>query len=418
MKFLFSTILPFLLLFPQVTFAQDSIPEPEMLNFFLDCDYCDFNFIREELPFVAFVREPAKADVHILVSDSRTGSGGRKFFLNFIGLKNFKDVNHNYEVIVSQSDTEDDERKAILKKLKLGILAYYSGTPFIDNLNVDIEEATNRKAESMVIDRWNNWIFRLSSGAFFNKEESQNDFSINGSLSASRITEKWKTQFGASYERESEVFLDEGERIENIQNSKSLNANIVRSLTEKWSAGLFGGYNSQTFMNIKNNIIIGTGVQYNFFPWKECNRRAFSLGYVIGADGYEYNQETIYDKTREVHMAEMLLLDLNLIQPWGEIRFEVEGRHYFHDFSKSRLSAQADFSVRLTRNLEVYCDIESQLIHDQLYLPKGDASLEDILLRRRKLATTYEIGGRLGFRFTFGSIFNNVVNERFNIEGD
>jgi hypothetical protein len=52
-------------------------------------------------------------------------------------------------------------------------------------------------------------------------------------------------------------------------------------------------------------------------------------------------------------------------------------------------------------------------VHDQLYLPKGDTSIEDLLLRRRKLATTYEISGRFGFRFTFGSIYNSVVNERF-----
>jgi hypothetical protein len=53
------------------------------------------------------------------------------------------------------------------------------------------------------------------------------------------------------------------------------------------------------------------------------------------------------------------------------------------------------------------------MIHDQLYLPKGDASHDDILLKRRQMATNYQINGRLGFKFTFGSIYNNVVNERF-----
>ena len=413
MKYYIAVIATFLSL---ISYSQDTIPKPQMLNFFLDCDMCDFNYIREELPFVAFVREPQTADVHILVSDSRTGSGGRKFFLNFIGLKNFKDVNHEYEVIVSQSDTEDDERKAIVKKLKLGILAYYAGTSFIDDLSIDIKENGNRNAESMVIDRWNNWVFRLSSGAFFQKEESQSELSVNGRISADKVTEKWKTGLEAFYMSNSEVFYDEGERIENTLNSKSLDGNIVRSITDKWSAGLFTGYNSQTFLNIKHSISAGTGVQYNFFPWNECNRRVFSLGYVVGVDGYEYDEVTVYDKLREAHLAEMLMMELDLIQPWGEISLEVQGRHYFYDFSKSRLSAGADFSVRLTRNLEVYCEVESQLIHDQLYLPKGDASLEDILLRRRKLATTYEIDGRFGFRFTFGSIFNNVVNERFNMD--
>jgi hypothetical protein len=67
----------------------------------------------------------------------------------------------------------------------------------------------------------------------------------------------------------------------------------------------------------------------------------------------------------------------------------------------------------MTKNLSVFCEVESQLVHDQLYLAKGDASLEDVLLERRKLATTYEISCQIGFRFTFGSIYNNIVNERF-----
>lgn len=416
MKILLTSILFLFISFYQFVNAQDSIPEPEMLNFFLDCEHCDFNYIREELPFVAFVREPARANVHILVSDSQTGSGGRKFFLNFIGLRNFKGVDHNYEVIVSQSGTEDDERKAIVKKLKLGILAYYSGTPFIDNLNIDIEEVTNRKAESMVIDRWNNWIFRLSSGAEFQKEESQNEFAVESQASVEKITEKWKTQLVVGYEINRENYFDEGEKIVNSQDSKEISGSLVRSISEKWSAGLFAGYNSQTFLNIKNNIIAGTGIQYNFFPWKECNRRVFSIGYVVGVDSYDYIEETVYDRTEETHVAELLIMELEFIQPWGEVNIVAQGKNYFYDFTKNRLTLESDFSVRLSKNLSVFANIESTLIHDQLYLPKGDASLEDILLRRRKLATTYEIGGRFGIRFTFGSIYNNVVNERFKLE--
>jgi hypothetical protein len=104
---------------------------------------------------------------------------------------------------------------------------------------------------------------------------------------------------------------------------------------------------------------------------------------------------------------------LELIQPWGEISVGLEGRHYFHDFSKNSLTLESDFSIRITKNLSVYCEVQSEIIHDQLYLPSGDASRDDILLERRKLATTYEVSGQLGFRFTFGSIYNNVVNERF-----
>jgi hypothetical protein len=102
-----------------------------------------------------------------------------------------------------------------------------------------------------------------------------------------------------------------------------------------------------------------------------------------------------------------------MIQEWGEVDLELTGKHYFNDFSKNRLTLNMDVSVRLTKNFSVYGNLNSAAIHDQLYLPKKDYSIEDILLERRKQATTYEVHGEVGFRFTFGSIFNNVVNERF-----
>ena len=69
--------------------------------------------------------------------------------------------------------------------------------------------------------------------------------------------------------------------------------------------------------------------------------------------------------------------------------------------------------MRLSRNFSLFSKFEAVMIHDQLYLPKGDALREDILLQRRKLSTNYELGGQIGFRFTFGSIFNDIVNEGF-----
>ena len=112
-------------------------------------------------------------------------------------------------------------------------------------------------------------------------------------------------------------------------------------------------------------------------------------------------------------MDESMQLYLDLIQPWGEIFIGLEGSHYFHDFSKNMLSLRSNFSLRLTRNLSVNFRLDSRAVHNQLYLPVGNTSVEDLLLKRRKLATEYEFSGRFGFQFTFGSIYNNVVNERF-----
>lgn len=397
----------------QTAISQEGDQNTGIINLFIDCFHCDNTFVRQELPFISFVRDPQLADVHIMVTESNTGGGGNKFFLNFIGMKNFEGMDFEYSVTTNQSDTDDDIRRALLQPIKAGILPYYSKAGLLDQLKIDIEGSENKKADDMIIDRWNKWVFRIESGSEFQKEESQNEYSVDTEASIEKITEKWKTRLEGSYEINRENYFDEGEKITNNQDKKDISAEFIKSLTTKWSAGITGEYSSQTFLNIRNSFLVAGGIEYDFFPWDECNRRVFALRYMAGIQNVSYMEETIYDKTDEILTGESLILNLQFIQPWGEIRMGLEGRHYFNDFSKNRLIGGLDLSIRVTKNLGVFTQIESQVVHDQLYLPKGDASLEDVLLRRRKLATTYEIRGEIGLRFTFGSIYNNVVNERF-----
>jgi hypothetical protein len=53
------------------------------------------------------------------------------------------------------------------------------------------------------------------------------------------------------------------------------------------------------------------------------------------------------------------------------------------------------------------------MIHDQISLKKGQASLESVLLRRTMLETNYQYYFSIGLSYTFGSIYSNVVNPRF-----
>ncbi|NQY11275.1 MAG: hypothetical protein HRT71_17390 [Flavobacteriales bacterium] len=54
------------------------------------------------------------------------------------------------------------------------------------------------------------------------------------------------------------------------------------------------------------------------------------------------------------------------------------------------------------------------IIRDQINLPAGEVSDEDILLQRQALATGYSLWGDVGINYTSGSIYNSVVNPRFN----
>jgi hypothetical protein len=408
--FAFLFILPTL---PQSVYSQEPEPSDPIINFFLDCRDCNFTFVRQELPFVSFVREPLMADVHILATDSNTGSGGNRYFINFIGIGDMKGTDYEYSLYTGQSDTEDDVRRALLKIIKIGILQYYLESGNINYINIDLEDSGNRVVDELITDRWDKWVFVLELGGDLENESSQNEYALEMEASARKITDKWKTILESSYQIDIENYFDNGDKISSRQDNREVTAEVVKSLNDHWSAAVFGGYMSRSFLNIDQNYNASVGLEYNFFPWQESNRKVFAIRYIAGFDYYDYIEETIYDQTAESFVSEALQLNLQVTQPWGRAFIGLEGRHYFHDFSKNRLTLDGFLSIRLTRNLSVFSRFDFELVHDQMYLPKGDTSLEDLLLRRRKLATTYQYSARTGIQFTFGSIFNNVVNERF-----
>ena len=89
---------------------------------FLYCDDCDFSYIRVEIPFVNWVRNREDAVVHILITDQRTGSGGREYTFDFIGLKGYLGTDQNLSYVTPPGYTDDEERQGLTGILKIGLL--------------------------------------------------------------------------------------------------------------------------------------------------------------------------------------------------------------------------------------------------------------------------------------------------------
>ncbi|MEX1113446.1 MAG: hypothetical protein WED32_03260, partial [Patescibacteria group bacterium] len=95
------------------------------------------------------------------------------------------------------------------------------------------------------------------------------------------------------------------------------------------------------------------------------------------------------------------------------VSIALEGRALLDDPKKNRLQLNPEFDVRLFRGLSLNLFGYVSLLRDQLYLAKGGATDEEVLLRRRQLSTSYQYFVGAGLSYTFGSIYNNVVNPRF-----
>ncbi len=91
----------------------------------------------------------------------------------------------------------------------------------------------------------------------------------------------------------------------------------------------------------------------------------------------------------------------------------MEASNYFHDWSKNRLELDGNLRVRIFKGLSINFNGEVAFIHDQLSLEKGDVTDAERLLDLKELQTAFTVEGSIGITYTFGSIYNNIVNPRF-----
>src|SRR4030042_6419487 len=52
---------------------------------YIDCEWCDIEYIKTEITFVNYVRDRKEAQVHVLITIQSTGSGGKEYTLTHMG---------------------------------------------------------------------------------------------------------------------------------------------------------------------------------------------------------------------------------------------------------------------------------------------------------------------------------------------
>ena len=395
--------------------AQEPPDGPEALRVFLDCNRCDRDYLRREITFVNYVRDRRDAQVHVLVTTENSG-GGRQYTLDFIGLEVFDGNGVTYSYSESRTDTDDETRTGIAQVLRVGFLHYIVETPLAGQIRIAAGTGGGSRGALMAQpedDPWNFWVYRLSTNMRASGESSRTDRNFNGSVSANRTTEEWKfrSEFEGSY-RESITELSTGD-FSNIRTSYELDGQIVKSLGEHWGARVSGRASASTFLNQDQALNVASGVEYNVFPYSESSRRSLTLGYEVGVSAFDYEEETIFEKTTETLPNQEFQATFDLEQPWGDSRVRASVNSYLNDFGKYSASVFGDLSFRVARGLSLNFSASTSLVRDQLYLAKEDLSDEEILIERRQLATDSRYRVSFGFSYTFGSIFNNVVNPRF-----
>ena len=171
----------------QVSFAQEPIEtidtlRGDALKLFFDCPFCDEDYIRREIPFINYVRDRKEAQVHLMVTSQRTGSGGEEYTFHFLGQNEFEGQNDTLKYFSMTDDTREIIRKGQTDVLKLGLMRYVAKTPLAKHINIQYAQPDK---EELVEDKWKSWVFETRVSSYINAQKSVKWYYFSGSFSAS-----------------------------------------------------------------------------------------------------------------------------------------------------------------------------------------------------------------------------------------
>jgi hypothetical protein len=321
--------------------------------------------------------------------------------------------------VTQQIQTQDEIRDGYTRIFALGLVRYLAYAGRADRVELDFPDVAEALQQVQPEnDPWNLWVFRASASGEFGGESRRRETSLDGSFSASRTTEEFKVdvRFDGDYEEERVELGDGREEVFDVRDIGG-GGTAVWSIGPNWSAGFSAAAGMNQVVNQSFYARVAPALEYSIYPYSESTRRQITATYRVGAATFRYEERTIFDKTAETRPEQSLELAADFVQPWGELLISLEGSHLLDDPRKHRVDLFSNIEFRIFRGLNL--DLRSSIarIKDQIYLSAEGLDDEEILIGQRQLGTDFEYEIELGLSFTFGSVFNNVVNPRLRSGG-
>jgi hypothetical protein len=406
---LFSLLFIFLFNF---VFGSNKPGEAVGVNVFLDSKDIDVSFLKENFQQVNYVINREDANVHILGTSQKTGSGGKEFAFYFIGLNNFQGVRDTLYYFSSASNTATEVRDGYTNTIKMGLVRYLAHASQIINLQFP-QEKKSVKPVATQVDKWRNWVFSVNANGRLEGQKTRGSRTLNLSANGTKTTEAWRIEFLVNNMDDEDWFrINDSTKITSTQISRSFTNLTVRSIGRHMAIGLESSAKNSSFNNQELAIAVSPAIEYDFFPYSVSSRKQLRIAYYLGYNSNKYKDTTIFNKISETLFKQRLQLIYQVKEEWGSISGSVIGSTYLHDLKRNNLAINTWADFRVWKGLSISVSANYSLINDQLSLAKGDMTLDQQLLKQRQQATTYQFGASLGLKFTFGSMFNNVVNPR------
>ena len=404
------------------SFAQPT--KKDKISLFIDCrgTRCDMNYIRPEINLVDFILDSKAADVYVLITEQRSGGGGSLYQLMFFGQNQFKNHKDTVLYYTEANATEFERREELVRNLKLGLVPYILKTNSAKNLAINLKGNDSTEVTNSTTDKWNYWTFTVGANGSMNGEKTYQGLRYSGNFSARRITDLIKVTFAfnasknkATYIIEDPTGLTPTEKIVYNNNDWSFFHQLVKSMNQHWSYGYSSSLNNSTYSNYQLQAVINPAIEYDIFPYSQSNTKWLTFRYGLDFRHHNYIDTTIYNKKQENLLGHGISASLSLAQKWGGSYIGLGYHQYFKDQGKYfSVGLNGNFNVRVTGGLSVNLNFYGGIVRDQINLSGKDVSQQDVLLRRRQLASNYSYSSSFGINYRFGSNLNNFVNPRFN----
>ncbi len=419
----------FLFFIPGILTAQNKTIIKDEVKVFVDCSgWCDMNFVKTEINYVDFVPDRFLANVFIMVTDQRTGSGGSELKLFFYGQENFKGMQDTLKFYRTSVDTDAEYREKLVRYLKLGLTRFVAQTSLAQKIDISVPVSKNEEASNSLTtkkDKWNFWVFNVGFSGNINADDYSKSNRISGSIRANRVTEKLKITINANLSKNVRTIQFDSTTSKFPNNNSGIYTTIVKSLNSHWSLGGQAAFKHSTYSNTDVRLSVRPAIEYSFFKYKDAVKKSITLFYSIGPSTNNYIDSGYYDKPEHLLFEHSLSLNIGFLQKWGNVNLEASYNNFLNSFSLNNVkikgrdintfSIGGNFEVRIIKGLSLDVSANANFTKG-VYpnIPRKFFSRDDLLTNTRQYPTEKGLYTYFGINYRFGSIYNNVVNPRFN----
>ena len=391
-----------ILFIPFFSFAQ-----VEKIKAYIDCR-CDENYLKQQTSFLEYVRDQDLADIEIFVRDVWNPAGSRAFEIKIDGNNEYKELSSTTLAIGFANDTSSTLREKLLNKLKLALV------PFLDKADYSLKLDVDSNFDKTIIDdeKWKNWVFELSGSYNSDREESRKTNRYDIEFEIDKLTPDWRIGIELERSESNRRYYSDDNVYTSNRKTTRIRVRVVRSISDHFSTGVFFGASQNTYENLDFSSYLSPAIEYSYFPYEDVLSKEITLAYRLGFGKRNYIETTIYGFEKQNLTSQTLSMNIRFRQKWGNISTAINATQYLNDGSKKRFSFRSDLDFRIFEGLALRLSGNINLIREQYNLAAGSTSIEELLLQQRQIATDYETRFSIGLSYTFGSIYNSIINTR------